>query len=473
MFDLASGLEGLLQEISAHTVTNIFIFAIIFVFGLSLFFAYKGNARRFTQYTSGLLTSLGILGTFTGIVIGLLDFDPKHIDQSIELLLNGLKTAFITSLVGMLGAIIFKTTASTRFFKENRQESKLIGNVEPKDILQAIQKQDEKFNELIGAISGGDESSLIGQIKLLRTETSDSSKKQLQHLTAQGKMFTDFSEKLWGELSNFADILSKSATETIIEALKDVITDFNNNLTEQFGENFKALDASVKKLVEWQNNYAGQLEDMTQQYSQGVQAISDIEKSVTSINRESKSIPDTMSSLKDVMEVNQHQINELSSHLEAFKEIKKEAVQAFPAIQDHVKSTINEISEASKLAIDGSQKLVKNTEGVQESFTENLEKMQNQLENTISELVKKQITEIDNTFNALESKVEDSVDTTGKAINKHLEMIDESMSKEVTRVMEEMGTALASISGQFTNDYQKLVTEMGRVTRAQQTAGAY
>lgn len=45
--------------------------------------------------------ALGILGTFTGIIIGLLNFDTESIDTSIPVLLDGLKTAFITSIVGM------------------------------------------------------------------------------------------------------------------------------------------------------------------------------------------------------------------------------------------------------------------------------------------------------------------------------------------------------------------------------------
>lgn len=66
--------------------------------------------------------------------------------------------------------------------------------------------------------------------------------------------------------------MAKGATEQIIDALRQVIIDFNQNLTEQFGENFKALDASVKKLVEWQGNYKTQIEQMSEQYQQSVES---------------------------------------------------------------------------------------------------------------------------------------------------------------------------------------------------------
>jgi translation initiation factor 2 alpha subunit (eIF-2alpha) len=46
-----------------------------------------------------------------------------------------------------------------------------------------------------------------------------------------------------------------TATEEIIKALQDVIKDFNNNLTEQFGDNFKQLNEAVLKMIEWQSTY--------------------------------------------------------------------------------------------------------------------------------------------------------------------------------------------------------------------------
>ena len=44
--------------------------------------------------------------------------------------------------------------------------------------------------------------------------------------------------------------------------------------------------------------------------------------------------------------------------------------------------------------------------------------------------------------------------------------MDEIAAKEIENVMNAMGTALARISNQFTNDYQKLVTEMKKIIEA-------
>ena len=47
------------------------------------------------------IVSLGVLGTFVGIFIGLQNFNPQDIMNSVNEILVGLKTAFFTSIVGM------------------------------------------------------------------------------------------------------------------------------------------------------------------------------------------------------------------------------------------------------------------------------------------------------------------------------------------------------------------------------------
>ncbi|MCK5812873.1 MAG: MotA/TolQ/ExbB proton channel family protein [Cocleimonas sp.] len=486
MLDLASLLERALLITNAHSITNLFLLLIIGSFILSVVLARLGKGRGLVAYTPTLLTSLGILGTFIGIVIGLLAFDPKDIDGSITLLLSGLKTAFITSLAGMTFSILYKLLGTTFLFKENKITTKS-KNIEPRDILEAITNQDQYLISLVDAtekqdqrvvlliktlmkqeqhlialkksISGEEESSLTGQFKLLRSDMNDNYKHQQQR-------FNLFSEELQKNLAEFSEMLSKSATEQVIEALKEVIVDFNHNLTEQFGDNFKALDESVKKLVTWQTQYSDQLSHMIVQYSEGVKAMTEIEASISHINHETQAIPETMANLKTVMEVNQHQIMELSRHLDAFKELKEQAVQAVPEMQAHVEKTMNDITSASQKANEGYQLLLENTENIQSSFAVSIENIQEKMQRATEALIKKQIEEMDRSFSALENEVTKSVDVTGKGINKQLEMIDASMTQEVNRVMTEMGGALGSISGQFTEDYKKLTAAMHNIVQA-------
>jgi len=130
---------------------------ILILFGLSL---PKHSKRNYKNE----IVSLGVFGTFVGITIGLLQFDAGDIKGSISPLLEGLKTAFITSGVGIFFSIALS-------------------------IFKPIPKQ--------------------------RSET--------------------------------------------LQALEIVVAEFNQNLTSQFGDNFKELNSAVKKMVVWQENYKTQL----------------------------------------------------------------------------------------------------------------------------------------------------------------------------------------------------------------------
>ena len=73
----------------------------------------KPILRSPVTFAPALLTAIGILGTFTGIFLGLQGIDlgnisdPQQLIEASQKLLEGMKTAFVTSLFGMGAAIFF------------------------------------------------------------------------------------------------------------------------------------------------------------------------------------------------------------------------------------------------------------------------------------------------------------------------------------------------------------------------------
>jgi biopolymer transport protein ExbB/TolQ len=80
-------------------ITIIIVIAILVLFWESI-------SKKSTRNYKNEIVSLGVLGTFVGIAIGLYHFDVTDIKSSMPLLLDGLKTAFITSGVGIFFSII-------------------------------------------------------------------------------------------------------------------------------------------------------------------------------------------------------------------------------------------------------------------------------------------------------------------------------------------------------------------------------
>jgi len=142
------------------TITIVVIILVLFIKSI-----HPSSKRDFKNE----IVSLGVLGTFIGIAVGLFHFDVTHLKESMPLLLEGLKTAFITSGVGIFFSIVIA------IFKPKR----------------------ESKSEMLGA-------------------------------------------------------------------LELVVKDFNNNLTTQFGDNFKQLNESVKNMIIWQENYKSYIQQHEQ-----------------------------------------------------------------------------------------------------------------------------------------------------------------------------------------------------------------
>lgn len=365
---LASPIEIAMVSVGANAITEIIILALLGIFGFALWGKRKNKWHGLVSYTPTLLTTVGILGTFAGILAGLLEFDVDNIDSSIGGLLEGLKTAFITSLVGMLLSIAFKFIQNTNIVAVEANDGDVIENdVSAGQLYAVMQQQAKGIDELTRVIGGGENDSLVSQLKLFRSDVHDQNKKlhattetaaaslaDIQQVSKQQQeRFADFEDRLWLKMQDFADMLSKSATEQVINALKEVISDFNNNLTEQFGENFKQLNEAVLKLVDWQENYKQQLLQMTEQYAQGVTAIIKTEESVAAISNESKVIPQAMQDLQQVMQVSQHQLNELERHLDAFQDIRNRAVEALPEIRTHIDAAVAGMKTATETMTQG------------------------------------------------------------------------------------------------------------------------
>jgi len=66
------------------------------------------------------IVSVGVLGTFVGIFIGLQGFNPEDIMNSVNKILAGLKTAFFTSIVGMSVATLLSIIQKLKDEPENK-----------------------------------------------------------------------------------------------------------------------------------------------------------------------------------------------------------------------------------------------------------------------------------------------------------------------------------------------------------------
>ena len=281
---------------------------------LMLFFASQ-ELKSFKQDTfkdyKSLIVSVGILGTFIGIFCGLWNFDTKDIDSSVPKLLEGLKLAFTTSILGMGIAIILSAI----------EHSKKQNPTDIPDILKVILSEQKKAY-------------------IINTEIFSSFKDSRKEINNHFKIVNE-------SLKKALETLSKGATEEIIRGLKTVIVSFNENLKEQFGENFKQLNESVKNMIVWQENYKTAIERIEQSLKTTVANIENTSEYTKQFLVHYQQISHISTDLKNIIEVNQNQINNMESHLENLNKIGENAKLVTASIDDFSKVIKDSLSAQS------------------------------------------------------------------------------------------------------------------------------
>jgi ABC-type transporter Mla subunit MlaD len=213
-------------------------FSAVLISSIGLLFHLKWS-RRSTALGPTILTTLGIFFCFAGIAWGLLDFNPNDVRTSVPHLLQGIRTSFWSSVVGIFWALTLKIRVA------------LFGDATiPASAAQAGSTVDDLARLLVQlnrSIAGSDDSALLSQLKLSRADSAA----RLDRLTAA--------------FDRYAENIVEANSQALVSALSEVVRDFNAKINVQFGDNFVHLNSAVERLVAWQDQYERQLHALIEQ----------------------------------------------------------------------------------------------------------------------------------------------------------------------------------------------------------------
>jgi len=354
---VVNSMSGFLSILSPENI-------ILFVFlGLALLWVFGAVGIISRQSTPSLMTSLGILGTFMGIFVALapLDFGAEQINESIQKLLEGMETAFVTSLLGLASAIAFKCIHQVFL----RLRHVWFGLRKSKSTEQDLAVQLDRIKQ---AISGEGDSSLVTQIQKMRDESRDGFAK----LDGLSETIRDTLVKnLEGLAQEIRDIIGKQ----LGESLQSLIANIEKALIEQFGTTFVQFNEATQALKRWQEDHRQQVEQLTVAFAQTAQG-------VEKISAECARIPETMESLRRILEAANSQVADLTARLEAFSEMRRQAIDAFPEIKKNL-DKIGDDLRSSAEAFNGLENVIQKTqkdaqesvEAIAQGYAENIEKM--------------------------------------------------------------------------------------------------
>ncbi len=265
------------------------------------------------------IVSVGVLGTFVGIFIGLQDFNPSDMKSSIEHILVGLKTAFFTSIVGMGVSIILSVIEKIATKKIEDDKTILVDIVNKLDNLDNSSFNSKLLQEFtrmrdIQLEHVAESKKISSGINLFQDNFANNNDLLIKSLNSNF-------DKMNNSLEIAIDHLSKGATQEIIDALKNVITDFNKELNSQFGENFVKLNDAVGNLVVWQDQYKDHLKTMESTLKSSIGAIEKSNESFSLISSRNSEVLDTYSKLQHVLDINNKQIEGLNNSLHTYNDL--------------------------------------------------------------------------------------------------------------------------------------------------------
>ena len=263
---------------------------------------------------AGILTALGILGTFLGLVLGLRSFDFSNADQmtsSVEALVGGLNVAFYTSIYGVTLSILYNiifrriTTGLTQelnhfydAFNSALEPVSQKAMAERMDSRQAennalMQEIKELLDERLGERLGYQMSETLTPvfdriIQSLDSMMLDFHKEQANSLE---KIVDAFVDRMGGALNSHVKALGESVDElsqaqkTMSVELQRLIKQIvktskdTSQINEHAGIILEQLSGYIPLLTQTSQDSAKVIENMTQ-WSEDVQKMTDTQQKV-------------------------------------------------------------------------------------------------------------------------------------------------------------------------------------------------
>ena len=438
---------------------------------------------RMLDAASGVLVGLGLLGTFLGLSLGIEGIDisnTQNIQKSIQVLLDGMGTAFYTSLFGMGFSLIFtifdKMNRNSLFRQLRKITDKLDNEYYIDDITLMSLKQQEMVDGLYTNIH-----------HLLETHTKQIIEKNEQNaMTLLNKLEYTNEENQSVSIANaIREILTENTQQT--KALKSFSTDlaielnngFDESLSRQMQQKILPLmenvDATTKVIVEHIDLMANQVASPATDMMQKV--VEELKYSMTSIINEFKS--NISDSATNELENLALQLGTAAQAMADFPTNMGNISATLQVTIDEVKNAVSEISNTSAnanstamqqmqeqitLATGAISNAITEVKDVMSSITHSSQEQSNQMIEKMADAAEKMSEYLNNTISALSSSVTDSMQGITEDISRRQENLliqQQNMMDKIEDTMNGISQSSQEQSNQMVGKLAEAAEKMG------------
>lgn len=349
---------------------------------------------RLLNAGSGLMVGLGLLGTFLGLTIGVMDFDSSSTDTiqtSINGLLNGMGTAFATSLVGMACSLIFivwEKISVNRLQKNINSVCEMLDKEyfisQPEKYALVYERQNEyltnrtsRLEDTIKTLfsSQDDKGNNMEPGNMLRDILSEcrmqcnylsglseevifnqANKAMQESLKPLVEQVNQVSKDLGDKLDGFAKSVQSPGDDMVngvVKDLKDAInrmtTELTNTLNGSMSGKISGLETAVQSLATFPTQIGAMTQEMTKNFDNIEQLVKRLTDSTASTNG------DIIKSVKEQIELATTNMNNLTTGLqstmnkidEQYSTSSATATKQLQSVIDSIQKTISDMNEKS------------------------------------------------------------------------------------------------------------------------------
>lgn len=452
---------------------------------------------RMLDTAAGTLVGLGLLGTFLGLTLGIKGFDSSNterINESIQGLLAGMGTAFLTSLLGMTFSILFTVADKAlrhRLYKDVKElTEKLDSEYYIDDLVLANINQQNIVNQLYKALKNDlQQQTLEIANKLTYTNTEGQNvtignaiREILTENTKQSKALMSFSTDLAMELNQgFDETLSRqmqqkivplmesvdATTKAVVEHIDKMADTVSSPATDMMQSVVDELKQSMQSLINefstgLSSSATSELEHLATQLGTATQAMADFPKNMENIS----------ATLQVTIEEVKHAISEISNtsanaNSTAMQQMQEQITYATGAISNAITEVKEVMSGISQSSQEQSDQMVSKLADAAEKMGSFLTGTISTLSNSVQQSVKGITDDINSKQTDLIALQEDTTSQTKKLLenfNAGLERL-EKMNEYVTGTMNGFKQAQGEITVSTSNlrtisSDMKLATEL-------------
>ena len=400
---------------------------------------------------AGTLVGLGLLGTFLGLTLGIKDFDSsstQNIQKSIQLLLSGMGTAFITSLVGMLLSMIYSfcdkywrnrlskhlhvltKKLDSLYYIDDRTLDDLNEQALAKSIANTMKEVVE--HEMRSVVNALNEKLTYNNESGEATTIANAIREILKENQEQSKALKSFSTDLAIELNNgFDEVLSRQMQQKILPLMENV-------------------DATTKAIVEHIDQMASQVSSPATDMIQTV--VDELKNSMLEMMKEFSS--GLSGSATNELETLAHQLGTAAQSMADFPDNMASISSTLQVTIEEVKNAVSEISNTSAnanstamqrmqeqitFATGAISSAIAEVKDVMSDISQSSQEQSNQMVSKLADAAEKMGTFLSGTISTLSSSVQQSVKSiTDDVSNKQADLIalQEETTAQTKRLLE-------------------------------------